>query len=59
MSAPRGNNLLAKYREGKPLTRSQAIEAKCSDCLCGFIDGRVDCKVKNCPLYPWMPYRDR
>jgi len=34
----------------------QAMEAKCFECCNGYIDGRIDCKVTSCPLYPWMPY---
>jgi Zn-finger protein len=23
----------------------------------GFTDGKQDCQIPACPLYPWMPYR--
>jgi hypothetical protein len=24
----------------------------------GFVDGKQDCKVISCPLYPWQPFRE-
>jgi hypothetical protein len=47
---------LRHYRQGKRLTRQQAIHAKCSDCCCDYADGRVDCGVSGCPLHPFHPY---
>lgn len=41
------------------LCASQAIVAKCTDCMGWFVDGRHDCDVTDCPLYPWMPYRGK
>jgi len=46
-----------KHMHGEKLTRGQAILAKCSECMCDYVDGRVDCRVNKCPLYPFMPYR--
>ena len=55
----RGKSLLLKYRERRRrLTRSEAIVAKCHECSCGYLDRRDDCKIPECPLYPWMPYRN-
>lgn len=51
-----GKKHLRNYLQGKRIIRSQAIEAKCYDCSCYYIDGRVDCEVHTCPLYPFMPY---
>lgn len=34
----------------------KAILAKCKDCACDYIDGRLDCEVESCSLYHWMPY---
>lgn len=42
-----------KFKEGKPLTRKQAILAQCYECN-GF-DGE-DCLGPSCPLYRWSPY---
>ena len=49
--------MLEKHLAGKRLTRDQAIVAKCCDCMGGFADGRVDCEIPTCSLYPFMPYR--
>jgi uncharacterized CHY-type Zn-finger protein len=34
----------------------EVIANKCCQCMNNYADGRKDCKVKRCPLYPWMPY---
>jgi len=43
--------------EKKCISRSFAMKCKCEDCMGLYKDGRVDCEVTGCPLYPWMPYR--
>jgi hypothetical protein len=40
----------------KPM-RSLAMLSKCHNCTGGYIDGKVDCEVEACELYPWMPFR--
>ena len=45
--------------KGKALTRGQAMRAKCAECCGGYKDGKVDCGVTLCPLYPFMPYRKK
>ena len=57
--ASTGKTNLRKYLSGGILTRNQAILAKCCDCMGYFFDGRWDCKIPACPLYPFMPYRGR
>lgn len=52
-----GSAALKKHLEGRRLTRSQAIQAKCAECCGDFSDGRFDCEIPACPLYPWQPYR--
>ena len=53
----RGSAFLARYRKGeKSLTRGQSILAKCAECMADYADGRVDCGVTTCPLYPFQPY---
>jgi len=52
----KGTTFALKHLQGKRLTPQQAILAKCSDCMSHYGDGRVDCNVPECPLYPWMPY---
>ena len=54
-----GKNYLIKHLTGHTLTRDQAIKAKCCDCMGYYIDGRMDCEVPDCPLYPFMPYRGK
>jgi len=55
----RGKNNLWKHLNGERLTQRQAILAKCCDCMGYHGDGRIDCHMPHCSLYPWMAYRDR
>ena len=57
--ASKGKTNLVKHWKGERLTQRQAILAKCCDCMCYHVDGRLDCKMPHCSLYPWMPYRER
>ncbi|BCS53295.1 hypothetical protein GSbR_21790 [Geobacter sp. SVR] len=53
----KGRMELIKHIKGGKLSPSQAIAAFCYEC-CGFHDqGRFDCKVESCPLYPLNPAR--
>jgi len=54
--AATGQALYIKSLEQKRLSASQAIRAKCYDCMGYFEDGKGDCGDPICPLYPWMPY---
>jgi hypothetical protein len=54
-----GKTNLVRHLEGKRLTQRQAILAKCCDCMGYFVDGRVDCRIPACALYPYMPYREK
>jgi len=40
-------------------SRKAAILSKCHDCCGQYMDGKQDCGVRKCPLYPFMPYRKR
>ncbi len=53
----RGKRLYLKQLRGGRLTRGETVIAKCAECCGGYVDGRRDCGVTLCPLYPWMPYR--
>jgi len=53
----RGKKELLKHLAGELLTLKQAVIANCYQCNAGYIDGRVDCKTADCPLYGHMPYR--
>jgi hypothetical protein len=54
----KGQQELIRYLNGERLTMKQAILAKCYDCLGGYCDAKNDCKVPNCSLYGFMPYRE-
>jgi len=47
-----------KFKEGKPLTRKQAMLAQCYMCN-GEEEGGVDCQGMSCPLYQYFPYKGR
>jgi hypothetical protein len=52
-----GKSQLLKHLDGKRLTRSEAIKAKCYDC-----DGMGDsgsCDLASCSLFPYSPYKGR
>lgn len=51
-----GKKEIQKYLLGSRLTLRQAVIAKCYDCMCFYADGREDCEMLDCPLYPFMPY---
>lgn len=40
----------------KKATRKLAMLAMCHNCTGEYYDGKIDCEVAICPLYPWMPY---
>lgn len=52
----KGKKELLGYMHGKAISRSQSMAAKCFECMNGYVDGRNDCAVHDCPLYPWMPF---
>lgn len=56
LPAASGRSEYIKYSKGERLTLSEAILAKCYDCMGCYQDGRNDCELKDCPLYPFMPY---
>jgi len=45
-----------KYSEGGTLSALQAIHAECFCCQSGFFDGKIDCRMTDCPLYPFFVY---
>lgn len=53
-----GKRYLLAHMTGKKLTARQAVLAKCTECMNGWHDGRVDCRIPDCPLYPWQPYKN-
>lgn len=51
-----GKKEILKYLKGNRLTLRQSVIAKCYDYMAFYTDGRNDCKLLDCPLYPFMPY---
>lgn len=52
----KGKTHLIRYLEGERLTQREAILAMCCCCTGYHADGREDCEMPDCPLYPYMPY---
>lgn len=48
---------LHRYQINEKITLKQAVKAKCCECMGNFADGKVDCKIPECPLYPYQPYQ--
>jgi hypothetical protein len=41
------------------LSRTKAMAMKCAECMGYYEDeGKVDCTIIGCPLYPWYPYAE-
>jgi hypothetical protein len=55
----RGKKELLMHLNGEKLTARQAGLGRCYDCMCFFVDGRIDCKCPDCSLYPFMPYSSK
>ena len=53
-----GKKELEAHLRGEKLTPLQTLFAKCYECMCGYVDGRMDCEINSCPNYSRMPYRD-
>lgn len=53
-----GKKELVRHMKDGKLTYSQMAKAKCFECMGGYADGAADCKIRQCPLYPVMPYRE-
>ena len=51
-----GGKELRKHIDGGKLTLKQMIRAKCFECCGNYADGKEDCAIPDCPLYPMMPY---
>ena len=51
-----GRKEIIKHLEGERLYRSEAIKAKCFDCMGNYFDGIVSCEIPACPLFPYNPY---
>lgn len=52
-----GRGDLLNYFRGEELTRQEAIQAHCYQCMGGYGDGEDrDCRNPPCPLYPFHPH---
>ena len=54
-----GKKELEAHLRGEKLTPLQALNAKCYECMCGYLDGKRDCECPSCPNYSRMPYRGK
>ena len=56
--AAQGKNEYLEYlKNGQKLSPLKAIKANCYQCMNSYIDGKANCQIPDCPLYPYMPYR--
>lgn len=53
-----GKKELIKFLETGKITLKQAILAKCFECCNGYVDGKIDCQITDCPLHLFMPYQE-
>jgi hypothetical protein len=44
------------FKDGKQLSRSQAVGANCYECNGFDVETAHDCLGINCALYPWSPW---
>ncbi len=55
----RGGKELKGHLRGDRLTLRKMALAKCYDCMGRYADGKQDCEMQDCPLYPAMPYQTK
>ena len=56
MIKARGAKEFLSYSYGKKISLKQSVLAKCFECCGNYMDGKEDCLIEECPLYPFMPY---
>ena len=56
MSNARGVKELKTYQLGDKISLKKSVLAKCADCMGYYIDGKMDCMIPDCSLYPFMVY---
>ena len=54
-----GKRFLLKILQGDKVNRGDSLLAKCCECMGYYVDGRYDCEVPLCPIYRYMPYREK
>lgn len=52
-----GNTAHIRLLQGEELTYKELLLAMCAECGGNYIDGRKECEVTDCPVYPIMQYR--
>ncbi|RLB07735.1 MAG: hypothetical protein DRG27_06255 [Deltaproteobacteria bacterium] len=52
-----GKRQLIRYLSGEKISRTEAIKAKCYDCMGYCADGISECKDKDCPLWAYSQFR--
>jgi hypothetical protein len=50
-----GNTMYQKWKKGRKLSRKEAMDAHCAECMGFYADGAQDCKGISCPIYDWRP----
>jgi hypothetical protein len=55
----KGQHDLLRYLKGERLTQRESILAHCYDCMGGYDGGAVSCLVTHCPLFPYMPFKNK
>ena len=58
MGKIKGQLQYEKFKEGKPLSRKEAILAQCYVCN-GEEEGVEDCRGLSCPLYQYRPVKSK
>ena len=52
----RGKKEWIRHLSGGKLSPLRAIRSKCYDCCGMYADGKNDCGIPECGLYPFMPF---
>ena len=58
-NAPIGRASYLRACKGQKLAPTEAMRAKCYDCMGFYEDGIMDCGCSLCPLYSRMPYKEK
>jgi len=53
------NQFIIKGKNKFNIGYTAMFRAKCFRCMGNFYDGRADCDIPSCPIYYWMPYREK
>jgi len=54
----KGKEALLRDLQGEQLNLEESILAMCYDCDGYYVQGTENCEISDCPLYPFMPYRE-